>query len=329
MPSIPCNTVGRSWPTGLVLHILAVGLAMLSAIAGAQSWPTKPIHIFHGFAAGGNPDIVARAMAPALSERLGQPVIVEPRPGAGGRIATSHVAKQTADGHSLIMLTGGDSVLAATLKDLPYDLLRDFTFISATTQFPFLILVQADAPYRTLRDLIDDARKRPGKLSYGHSGTATTLHLVGELLKEVAGIDLLHVPTKGTQAQELAAGRLDMSVGVSTSAMPFLRSGRIRILAVTSPRRTNDFPDIPAVAETLPGYEVTSWLGLAAPTGTSISIIERLSSEVRSVLARDDVKDRLLNLGAEPYGTTGPEFRARVEADIRKWRALGEKVKLD
>ena len=309
--------------------MLAAGMVLIANCPNAQQWPSKPIQIFHGFAPGGNPDIVARAMAPALSERLGQSVIVEPRPGAGGRIATNHVAKQPADGHSLIMLTGGDSVLAATLQDLPYDLLRDFVFISAATQFPFLILVQADAPYRTLRDLIDDARKRPGKLSYGHSGTATTLHLVGELLKEMAGVDILHVPTKGTQAQELAAGRLDMSVGVSTSSMPFLKSGRIRVLAVTSSARTRDFPDAQTVAETLPGYEVTSWLGLAAPAGTSTAIIERLSNEVRMVLTRDDVKARLLNLGAEPYGTTGPEFRARVESDIRKWRALGEKVKLD
>jgi tripartite-type tricarboxylate transporter receptor subunit TctC len=304
-------------------------IAMLPVAAMAQTWPAKPIQIFHGFAPGGNPDIVARLLAPSLSERLGQPIIVEPRPGAGGRIATLHVAKQPADGHSLIMLTGGDSVLAATLKDLPYDLLRDFVFVSAATQFPFLILAQANAPYRTLRDLIDDAKRRPGKLSYGHSGTGTTLHLVGELIKEMAAIDMVHIPTKGTQAQELAAGRLDMSVGVSTSSMPFLRSGKIRVLAVTSANRSKDFPDAEAVGEVLPGYEVTSWLGLAAPAGTNSAIIERLSNEVRAVLAQDDVKARLLNIGAEPYGTTGPEFRARVEADFRKWRSLAEKVKLD
>jgi tripartite-type tricarboxylate transporter receptor subunit TctC len=304
-------------------------LAVLPVAATAQTWPSKPIQIFHGFAAGGNPDIVARLMAPGLSERLGQPVVVDARPGAGGRIATLHVAKQPPDGHSLIMLTGGDSVLAATLKDLPYDLLKDFVFVSAATQFPFLILAQTSSPYRTLRDLIDDARRRPGKLSYGHSGTGTTLHLVGELIKEMAGVDMVHIPTKGTQAQELAAGRLDMSVGVSTSSMPFLRSGKIRVLAVTSANRSKDFPDAEAVGEVLPGYEVTSWLGLAAPAGTNPAIIDRLSNEVRAVLLQDDVKARLLNIGAEPYGTTGPEFRARVEADFRKWRALAEKVKLD
>lgn len=304
-------------------------LLTLPVAAMGQSWPTKPIQIFHGFAAGGNPDIVARLIAPILSERLGQPIVVEPRPGAGGRIATLHVARQPPDGHSLIMLTGGDSVLAATLKDLPYDLLRDFVFISATTQFPFLILVQSSSPYRTLRDLLDDARRRPGKLSYGHSGTGTTLHLVGELIKEMAGIDMVHIPTKGTQAQELAAGRLEMSVGVSTSSMPFLKSGKIRALAVTSASRSKDFPDAEAVGETLPGYEVTSWLGLAAPAGTNVAVIERLSNEVRAVLAQEEVKARLLNIGAEPFGTTGPEFRSRVEADFKKWRALAEKVKLD
>ncbi len=303
--------------------------ATIAAAAHAQTWPSRPIQIIHGFAPGGNPDIVARIIAPTLSERLGQPVVVESKPGAGGRIATNHVAKQPPDGYSLIMLTGGDSVLAATLRDLPYDLVRDFAFVTATTQFPFLILVKADSPYRTLRDLIEDARQRPGKLSYGHSGTATTLHLVGELMKEMAGIDMLHIPTKGTQTQELAAGRLDMSVGVSTSSMPFIKSGKVRVLAVTSSKRTSEFPDSQSVSEDLPGYEVTSWLGLAAPAGTNPAIVERLSLEVRAILARDDVKTRLGSLGAEPYGTTGSEFRERIESDIKKWRALAAKIKLD
>ncbi len=306
-------------------------LGGLPTVASAQAWPTKPVQIIHGFNAGANPDLISRALQPALSERLGQPVLVDSRPGASGRIATSYIAKQPADGYTLIMITGGDGVIAATARDLPYDLLRDFAFISLTTVFPFLIVVPVDSPYKTLGELLDDARKRPGKLGYGHSGVASTLHLVGELMKDMAGVDIVHIPYKGTQAQELAAGRpgLDMAVSVSAPAMPFIKSGKLRVLAVTSAARDPAFPDAPAVAETLPGYEVTSWLGVAAPAGTSPAIVDRLSSDIRAVLARDDVKARLATMSAHGTGSTGAEFRARVAADIDKWRRLADKVKLD
>ncbi len=306
-------------------------LANLPIGARAQAWPTKPVQIIHGFNAGANPDLISRALQPALSERLGQPVLVDSRPGASGRIATTYVAKQPADGYTLIMITGGDGVVAATARDLPYDLLRDFAFVSLTTVFPFLILVPVDSPYKTLGELLDDARKRPGKLSYGHSGVASTLHLVGELMKDMAGVDIVHIPYKGTQAQELAAGRpgLDMAVSVATPAMPFIKSGKVRVIAVTSAARDPAFPDVPTVGETLPGYEVTSWLGVAAPAGTSPAIVDRLSSDIRAVLARDDVKARLAIMSAHGTGSTGAEFRARVAADIAKWRRLADRVKLE
>jgi tripartite-type tricarboxylate transporter receptor subunit TctC len=270
-------------------------LALVAAVwafgAAAQPWPSKPLQIWHGFAPGANPDIIARTLQPALAERLGQPVVIDTKPGAGGRIATAFVAKQPADGHALIMLTGGDGVMAATVTDLPYDLLRDFAFVSTTTVFRFLVLVSAESPYQSLGQLIEDARKRPGKLSYGHSGIASTLHLAGELLKEQTGIDMVHVPYKGTQVQELAAGRLDMAIQVATSAMP--------------------------------------WLGLAAPSRTSQAIVDRLSDEVRTLLAREDIAARIRATGAEPRAMTSAEFRARVEADILKWRRLAAKINLN
>src|SRR5438105_4050997 len=253
--------MGRSLRSPLVrmrAFVLMTVFAATSAVA--QPWPSKPLQIWHGFAPGANPDIIARTLQPALGERLGQPVVIDTKPGAGGRIATAFVAKQPADGHSLIMLTGGDGVMAATVTDLPYDQLRDFAFVSTTTVFPFLVLVSSDSPYQTLGQLIEDARKRPGKLSYGHSGIASTLHLAGELLKEQTGIDMVHVPYKGTQVQELVAGRLDMAIQVSTSAMPMIKAGRVRVLAVTSSKRDPSFPDVPAVDETVPGYEVPSLL---------------------------------------------------------------------
>ncbi len=306
-------------------------LGSLPKLASAQAWPTKPVQIIHGFNAGANPDLISRALQPALSEGLGQPVVIDSRPGASGRIATAFVAKQPPDGYTLIMITGGDGVLAATVRDLPYDLLRDFAFVSLTTVFPFLILVPVDSSYQTLGELLDDARKRPGKLGYGHSGVASTLHLVGELMKDMAGVDIVHIPYKGTQAQELAAGRpgLDMAVSVSAPAMPFIKSGKLRVLAVTSAARDPAFPAVPTVGETLAGYEVTSWLGVAAPAGTNAAIVDRLSFEVRAALARDDVKARLAVMSAHGTGSTGPEFRARVASDIAKWKRLAEKVKLD
>lgn len=319
-------------PAGRALRCAAAAILMSTWAAGqalAQQYPSKPVTIWHGFIAGGNPDIVSRTIQPSLAERLGQPVTVDMKPGAAGRIATAFIAKQPPDGHNLIMITGGDGVMAATVKDLPYDLLRDLTFVSTTTVFPFLLLVQADSPYKTLKDFIDDAKKRPGKLSYGHSGVASTLHLVGELLKDEAGIDIVHVPYKGTQIQEVAAGRLDMAVSVATPAMPLIKAGKVRVLAVTSPKRDPFFPDVPTIGETVPGYVVESWLGLAAPGGTPQSILDRLAADVRAIVSREDVAQRLRSMGAEPMATTSAEFRARVAADIDKWKRLAAKIKLE
>jgi len=310
------------------MKVLFLVASVWACVAAAQPWPSKPVQLWHGFAAGANPDIIARTLQPALGERLGQPVVIDTKPGAGGRIATAFVAKQPPDGYSLIMLTGGDSVMAATVNDLPYDLLRDFAFVSTTTLFPFVLLVSSEAPYQTLAQFIEDAKKRPGKLSYGHSGIASTLHLAGELLKEQTGIDMLHVPYRGTQVQELAAGRIDMAVSTPTAAMPLIKAGRVRVLAVTSAKRDPSFPDVPAVDESVPGYEVTSWLGLAAPARTSQAIVDKLSAEVRAVLAREDVAARVRATGAEPVAMTGAEFRARVESDIAKWRRLAAKISL-
>lgn len=311
------------------LRALAISLLAWVAPVGAQAWPVKPVTIWHGLAAGTNPDIIARALQPGLGERLGQPILVDMKPGASGRIATAFVAKQPADGYSLIMLNGGDGVMAATVKDLPYDLLREFTFVSTTTVFPFLLIVPADSPHKTLADFIEDARRRPGKLTYGHSGVASTLHLTGELLREQTGIDITHVPFKGTQAQELAAGRLDMAVSVATSAMPFIRSGKARVLAVTGAQRDPAFPEVPTVGETVPGFEVSSWLGLAVPAKTPQAVVDRLNADVRAVLQREDVAARIRQLGSQPVAMSPDEFRGRVASDIAKWRRLAAKVNLD
>ena len=295
----------------------------------AQAYPARPIRVVHGFDSGSNPDTVARIIAPALTERLGQALVIEAKPGAGGRIATAHVATQEPDGYTLMMLTAGDSVTAATDGKLSFDLLRDFAFISTVIQFPFVIMVGADSPYRTLRDFIDAAKRAPGKLSFGTPGIRTTQHFCGELLKSSAGIDLLHVPFKGSPFQDLIGGRLDSMIAAPSISTPQIKSGNVRALAVSGRARIDTLPEVPTVAQTLPGFEVSSWLGLAAPVKTPTAIIERLSTEVRQVLSQPPVRERLQATGSEVMGSSGEAFRARVEADMRKWKGLAAQARLD
>ena len=313
--------------------LLKAGAALAAAInlpaLRAQSWPNRPIRIVHGYDSGSNPDTVARAMSQALSERLGQPIVIESRPGAGGRIATAYVLTQEPDGHILMMLTAGDGVLAATDPKLPYDLAQDYAFISTVIQFPFVIMVKPDSPLKTLGDALDMAKKNPGKLTFATPGVRTTQHLSGELIKAGAGVDMLHVPFKGTSFQDLIGGRVDMLIAAPAISLPQIRAGAVRAIAVTAKNRMDSLPAVATVGETLAGFEVSSWLGLGAPAKTPATAIARLNSEVRQVLGQEAVRSRLLAIGSEPAGGTAAEFRSRVETDIRKWRELARTAKLD
>ena len=316
------------------LGALALPLAPFGRLAHAQpAWPAKPVRIVHGYDSGSNPDTVARAISQALGERLGQPIIIEPKPGAGGRIATAYVTTQEPDGYTLMMLTGGDGVNAATQAAnearLPYDLLRDYAFAGMVSLFAFMVLVKADSPFKTLREAIDFAKKNPGKLTFATPGVRTTQHLTGELINAMGGINLLHVPFKGNAFTELIGGRLDLMIAAPTISTPQIKGGAVRALAVTGKTRLDTFPDIPTVAETLPGFEVTSWLGLAAPAKTPAAVISRINTGLRHALAQEAVRARLLAIGTEPAGGPAEELRARVESDIRKWRELAKTAKLD
>ena len=317
--------------------IKALGAFSLSGIApfslAQPTWPSKPVRIVHGYDSGSNPDTVARAISQSLSERLGQPIMIEPKPGAGGRIATAYVATQEPDGYTLMMLTGGDGVNAATQSatdaKLPYDLLRDYAFAGMVSLFAFMVLVKADSPFRTLRDAIDFAKKNPGKLSFATPGIRTTQHLTGELINAMAGINLLHVPFKGNAFTELIGGRLDLMIAAPTISTPQIKGSAVRALAVTGKARLDTFPGVATVAETLPGFEVTSWLGLAAPAKTPAAVINRINADVRHALAQEAVRARLLAIGTEPAGGPAEDMRTRVESDIRKWRELARTAKLD
>lgn len=304
----------------------AVLIAMAFQGATAQEgFPSRTIRIVHGYDAGSNPDVIARHLAPALTALLGQQVAVDPKPGAAERVAAAMVARAPADGHTLYLMTGGQAAVSAIDPALPYDVMRDFAFISTVTRFPFVLLVAPDSRFATLADYLAAARREPGKLSYGSSGVGGTLHMTMELLCRQAGVELLHVPYKGNPAQplgDLTAGRLDLLVITVTGAQPLLKADKARALAVTSKERSAHFPDVPTIAETVADFDVMSWLGFVAPAGVPAPVTGRWATAIRAAAEEPAVRARLEDLGNEVYPGTPAAFRARVAADIAKWKPL-------
>lgn len=302
----------------------------LGTTARAQAWPSQPIRIVHGYAAGSNPDTIARHMAPALSEILGTTIIVDPKPGAAERLVATQVAKLPPDGYTLYMMTGGQAVVSATDPDLSYNLAKDFDFISIVTRFPFNFVVPAESRFKTFKDYVDEAKQRPGKLTYGSSGIGSTLHMAMELLRAQIGIDIVHVPYRGGLAQPLAdmgTGQLDLHVSTLTLSTQLVRAGKLRSLAVTSKERSRFEPNVPAISETVPGFDVVSWLGFTAPAGLPAPIRDKLVAAIQKVAARPDIKSKLENLGNDVLADGPDAFRARVMADMAKWKPLAHAVR--
>ena len=306
-------------------------LVLTTGSLQAQTYPTRPIKLVNGFAAGGSSDIVARLIAQKLSTALGQEVIVETRTGAGGVPANDFVSKAPADGYTLILITGGYPVQAGMLKSLPYDPMTGFSFISTLTFYPFVFVTSPTAPQQTAEDFIKAARANPGKLSFASAGIGTLHHLSAELFNTLANTDALHVPYRGGTGPitEIMAGRIDAMFETMTVTLPQVRSGKLKALAVTSKERSSFLPEVPALATYLPGFDVTSFLGLAAPPGTPRPIIDRINSEVRRALADPDMKKRFADLGGEARGGTPEEMRAYVEGEINKWKRLIEARKIE
>ena len=310
-----------------LLGSLAVAAA-LPSVARAQAFPSRPIRIVHGYGPGSNPDTIARVITPSLMATLGQSVIVEHKPGAGERIAAQYMTTQPADGYTLYLITGGANVISATDPQVTFSTLKDFSYISTITLFPFALFVAANGPYRTLKDFMAAARERPGKLNYGHAGTGNTLHLAVELLKARTCIQIEPVAYKD-QSQlinDVIVGRLDASISTFTNFHGSLLGGQTRALAVTSQERWPLNPDVPAIAEDVPGYEVVSWLGLAAPAGLPPDIANRLSAAVKLAVETPDVQRRLQDMGNVARASTPEAFRARVVADYDKWKPLAKIV---
>ncbi|MBL8675693.1 MAG: twin-arginine translocation pathway signal protein [Rhodospirillales bacterium] len=311
--------------------VAAAAPALFVPGARAQgAYPSQPIKVVHGYAAGSNPDTIARHMAPALTEILGVPIVVDPKPGAAERLAAAQVAKAPADGYTLYMMTGGQAVVSATDPALPYDLAKEFDFISLVTRFPFNFVVPADSRFKTFKDFVDEAKARPGKLSYGSSGIGSTLHMAMELLRARVGIDVVHVPYRGGLAQPLAdltTGQLDIHVSTLTLTMQLVRAGKLRALVVTSKERSRFAPDVPAIAETVPDFDVVSWLGYAAPAGLPAAVTDKLAAAIRQTAERPEVKAKLEELGNDVLADGPAPFRARVMSDLAKWKPLAHAVK--
>ena len=295
----------------------------LTGAAAAQAWPDRPIQLVQGFAAGGNADTIARVIAAPLAQALGRPVVVEGRTGAGGNLASEYVARARPDGHTLILLTGGHAASAAIYRSLRFDPVRDFAFVSTVSVFPFVIATAADSPITDIPTLVARAKAAPGQITFSSVGVGSTQHLTGELLAQLTGIQLSHVPYRGgTQPlADLMGRRIDLMVDSVTVTGAAVRAGTIRALGVTS---ATPWPGLPAepVARAIPGFEVLSWVGIAAPAGTPEPIVARLQAELATILATPEVRERLAGLGSEARSSTPAAMRDFVAGQIATWQRV-------
>jgi tripartite-type tricarboxylate transporter receptor subunit TctC len=307
----------------------AIALALLGASALAQSYPNKPIHLVVGFTPGGVSDVLARAMSAKLSQNLGQQVVVDNRPGAGTTIASEFIAKSAPDGYTLYFCDATTHAINASLYTrLPYDSVKDFAFISLVASTPLLLVVNPALPARTVPELIALAKSRAGQLNYASSGNGTIVHLAGETFKSMAGVDLVHVPYKGSAPATVAVIAGDVAFIFSTmpAALPHVKSGKLRALAVTTPARVGAVQDIPTVAESaLPAFDLTLYSGVIGPAGMPREIVERMNGELAKVVNSPEIKEFFATQGATPMASSPEQFADHMRADIVK---LGNAVRV-
>jgi len=298
-------------------------IAALPAIAAdAQPYPSKPIRIIVPFPPGGISDVMSRVFGQKFTDAWNQPVIVENRAGAGGNIGTEIVAKSPPDGYTLVMGSiGTHAVNVSLFSKLPYDPVRDFAPVALVIEADGLLVLHPSVPVKTVKDLIALARARPGQLVYASAGNGTAAHLAGELFKSMAKIDLVHIPYKGNvpAISDLVGGQTSMLFATLPTVLPLAKAGKLHALAVTGAQRNPTVPDVPTMADTLPGFEVTNWIALFAPAGTPGDIVAKLNAEIMRIMRLPDVQSRLANEGAKFTPNTPSEFAAFVKAEITKW----------
>ncbi len=313
MASLPC-----------LFAALALSLASVHAV-GQTDWPTKPIRIIVPFAPGGTADISARIVAEQLTKSFGQSFVAENRSGASGNIGAAEVARSAPDGYTLLMGNTPTVVINQFIfPKMPYNSEKDFAPVSFVVRVPNVLVVHPSLGVRSLQELIERAKAKPGSINYGTSGAGTVLHLAAELLKTMAKIDLVHVPYKGSgpMLQDLLAGQVQMSIDNVPSALPHIRSGRLLALGVTPSKPVAMLPNVPTIASVIPGYEAVAFFALMAPAGTPQPVVARLSAEMDKILRRPDVMERFQQLGAEPVGGTPAELAAFIASETVKWREV-------
>jgi tripartite-type tricarboxylate transporter receptor subunit TctC len=314
--------------------LLASGLTLLAATPAAAAWPEQPIRLVVPFPPGGGADNLARTMMPRVEALLGQPIVIENRPGAGGNVGAEHVARAAPDGYTLLYGTNGTHAINAALyRQLRFDPQKDFVPVARLNSIPTLLIVGPQFEAQSVAELIRLARAQPGKINFASAGNGTTSHLAGEMFRTQAGIDIVHVPYRGgaAAATDLIGGQVQMMIEVAANALPLVRGGRVRALAVASAQRFPGAPDIPTVAESgLPGFDASAWDGIFAPAGTPRPVIERLNSAIREALADPALVESLRKLGVQPVPGTPEAFARHVAASSESWaaavRASGAKV---
>ena len=314
-------------PFRLVGAMLVAGLLNLMAIpvALAQSFPTRSIHIIIGFPPGGAIDTIARVLAPKMSADLGQPVVVENKPGAGGVIGMQAVARAEPDGYTVFMGTMGNfSITPAIVKDLPYNVAKDFAPVTQVASSGFVIYVNPQLPFKTVPELIAYAKANPGKLNFSSSGNAGLPHMAGELFASTAGIKMTHVPYKGSSpsVNDVVAGQVQLTFEAVAVGLPHVNTGRLRALATMGPERMAVLPEVPAVAETIPGFNLTNWFGMAVPAGTPEVRIARIQKSVADALKQPEVLTTLQSLGVDPVADTPAQFGAYIKAEQLRWQKV-------
>lgn len=330
MPAVDLPRVNARAPRPVLL--VAIVAFATTTVASAQSWPAKPLRIVSPFAPGGGNDTLSRILAAALTPRLGQQVVVENRPGANTIVGTEHVVKSPPDGYTTIVLPNAITINAHLYRQLPFDVVKDLAPVTRIGTSPLILTVHPSLPARTVKDLLALARAKPGQLTNGSSGNGSLGHLAGALLDLMTGTSLLHVPYKGTApaVTDLIGGQIVLSFASALTVVPHIRSGRLRAIGVTGPDRSPALPDVPAIAETVPGFSAELWYALFAPAATPPDVIQRLNREIGAILAQPDIRDKLSDQGVDAQTSTPQDMVKRIAADLDKWgkvvRATGARA---
>jgi len=306
------------------IAVVAVASFSIIGSAGAQDYPTKPIKLVVPFGPGGSTDITARLVAQKMSEELGQNVFVENRGGAGGNIGAAMVARSDPDGYTLLMATSTHVTNPSLYKDLNYDVLKDLTAVSQIAFIPNMLVVNKDLPVKDLKDFVEYVRQKKGPVHYGSSGNGTSQHLSAALFNNMAGGNMIHVPYKGggAAAAELLSGRIQAYFAPLAEVVPHIDAGKVHAIAVTTKSRTDRYPDVPAIGEVLPGYELALWNGILAPAGTPKAVVDKLSAAIQKGLKDPELQKKLAEQGSVPVGSSPEDFAAFMKAEVPKWSRI-------